>query len=77
MKSLALYLLIVFFCLCAMLFVVQMIDPPEPVLLIDARAPATPQKGGPLYLVLPPSIQRPVWCGTQPRARPHGYIEGV
>ena len=77
MKSLALYLLIVFLVSCALLFLVISIDPPEPVLLIDAKAPATPQKGGPLYLVLPPSIQRPVWCGTQPRARPHGYIEGV
>ena len=77
MKELGAYLLVVCLALLCIVFLFHMIDPPEPVLLIDAKAPATPQKGGPLYLVLPPSIQRPVWCGTQPRARPHGYIEGV
>lgn len=39
MKPLVLYLLCVFLATCGMLMVVKSIDPPEPVLLVDAAAP--------------------------------------
>ena len=56
MKSLTLYLIIVFVMTCAMLFVVTMIDPPEPVLLIDAT-PAAAKVGVPIFTctyIMPP-----------------------
>lgn len=43
MKSLARYLLLIFLLTCALLFGSVLIDPPEPVLLIDA----TPAKADP------------------------------
>lgn len=60
MKGLVAYLLIICLLLAALVFVVNHTDPPEPVLVIDAKAPAP--KVGPFILALPPSALRPVWC---------------
>lgn len=73
MKLLATFLLAIFVILGLFVVALDWIDPPQPVLLVDASAPA--QGAGPMFLLLPPVMGRPVWCGSPQGKRPRNYIE--
>lgn len=70
MNPLAAFLLAVFALLAIGVGIVSLADPPEPVLLVDAAAPSSPHGG--LFLIVPPSLGRAIWC--QQPARPSDGI---
>jgi hypothetical protein len=70
MKPLVLYLLLVFALACLMLAIVEAIDPPKPVLLIDKTPAAAPVQasGPPIPMIV-------CWKVIPMRKRPPGHID--